>query len=151
MISKVNGVINCSEQIDLDDLGFLRKGPSDKISNLQREGRIGRVSHSLVLHLAEGVDPLDTWRMPYAEKLQVSLAAMDLRFVGEIPGLSAMQQKEVEVDLVKGDIVFKIGVVWDPAGLPSLFLSFGTPCMVIQSAAKLRTSHRAIFANILSF
>ena len=26
---KANGMINCAEQIDLDDLGFLNKGPSD--------------------------------------------------------------------------------------------------------------------------
>ena len=42
---------------------------------------------------------------PYAEKLQVCLAAMDLGFVGEIPGLSAAQKGEVEADLVTGDIV----------------------------------------------
>ena len=42
---KSNGMINCSEQIDLDDLGFLNKDKSDKISNDQREGRVGRVAH----------------------------------------------------------------------------------------------------------
>ena len=88
--------------------------------------------------------------MPYAEKLQVCLAAMDLGFAGEIPGLSAAQRGEVEADLVKGDIVFKIGVVWDPAGPLPLLLSLGNPSMCIQSAAKLRTSHRASSANKVS-
>ena len=86
-----NGVINCSEQIDLDDLGFLNKGRSDKTSDKQREGRVGRVAKSLVLHLADGVEPANTWIMPYAERLQVRLAAMDLGVVGELPDLSAAQ------------------------------------------------------------
>ena len=102
---RANGMINCSEQIDLDDLGFLNKGPSDEVSNTQREGRVGRVADSLVLHLTDAAEPSSTWRMPYAEKLQVCLAAMDLGFVGEIPGLSAAQKGEVEADLVTGDIV----------------------------------------------
>ena len=50
---KANAMINCSEQIDLDDLGFLNKGTSDKVSNKQREGRIGRVTDGLVLHLED--------------------------------------------------------------------------------------------------
>ena len=102
---KANGMINCAEQIDLDDLGCLNKGPSDEVSNTQREGRVGRVAHSLVLHLRDAVEPSGTWRMPYAEKLQVCLASMDLGFAGEIPGLSAAQKGEVEADLVTGDIV----------------------------------------------
>ena len=57
--------------------------------------------------------------MPYAERIKVSLAAMDLQFTKEIPGLSVADQKDAEADLVKGDIVFKICVVWDLAGLPS--------------------------------
>ena len=130
-----NGVINCSEQIDVDDLGFLNKVRSDKTSDKQREGRVGRVARSLVLHLANGVEPANTWVMPYAERLQVRLAAMDLGVFGELPGLSAAQQEEAEVDLVKGDIVFKIGVVGDPASLLSLFLSVGFPCMVIEMSA----------------
>ena len=58
---KANGVINCSEQIDLDDLGFLNKGKSDKISDNQREGRVARVADSLVLlsliHISEPTRP----------------------------------------------------------------------------------------------
>ena len=102
---KSNGMINCSEQIDLDDLGFLNKGPSDEVSNTQREGRVGRVAHSLVLHLEDAAEPSSTWRMPYAEKLQVCLAAMELGFDGEIPGLSAAQQMKAKEDLVTGDMV----------------------------------------------
>ena len=102
---KANGMINTSEQIDLDDLGFLNKDLSDEVSNTQREGRVGRVSHSVVLHLKDAAQPSSTWNMPYAEKLQVCLAAMDLNFVKEIPGVSAAQREEVEADLVTGDIV----------------------------------------------
>ena len=58
--------------------------------------------------------------MPYAERIKVSLAAMDLQFTKEIPGMSVADQKDAEADLVKGDIVFKICVVWDLAG-PLLF------------------------------
>ena len=47
---KANGVINCAEQIDLDDLGFLNKGPSDEVIHTQREGRVGRVAHSIEDH-----------------------------------------------------------------------------------------------------
>ena len=57
---KVNGMINCSEQIDLDDLGFLCKGPSVVVSINQREGRVSRVADSLVLHLADPVEPSST-------------------------------------------------------------------------------------------
>ena len=60
MISKVNGMINCSEQIDLDDLGFLCKGPSVVVSINQREGGVSRVADSLVLHLADPVEPSST-------------------------------------------------------------------------------------------
>ena len=130
-----NGVINCSEQMNLDDLGFLHKVWSDKSSDKQREGRVGRVARSLVLHLADGVEPANKWVMPYAERLQVRLAAMDLGVSGELPGLSAAQQEEAEVDLVNGDIVFKIGVVGDPSSLLFLFLSVGFPCMVIEMSA----------------
>ena len=63
------------------------------------------------------------------------MAAMDLGVVGELPGLSAAQQEEAEVDLVNGDIVFKIGVVGDPARPLPLFLSVGFPCMVMQRSA----------------
>ena len=57
---KVNGMINCSEQIDLDDLGFLCKGPSVEVSINQREGRVSRVADSLVLHPADPVEPSST-------------------------------------------------------------------------------------------
>ena len=57
---KVSGMINCSEQIDLDDLGFLCKGPSVVVSINQREGRVSRVANRLVLHLADPVDPSST-------------------------------------------------------------------------------------------
>jgi hypothetical protein len=130
-----NGMINCSEQIDPDDLSFLHKNTSDSISNKQREGRVGRVRHSLVLHLADGVEPVRRWVMPYPERLQVCLAAMDLGVTGDLPGLSACQQREVEMDLVIGVIVFKIGAVGDPACRISLLLSFRFPCMVFQSSA----------------
>ena len=119
-----NGMINCSEQIELDNLGFLRKGPSDKVSNEQRAGRVGRVTDSLELHLADPIDPSDTLSIPYGESLQVVMVAMELGYKGEIPGLSAVQQGNVVKDLVRGDIVFKIGVVLDPSGLRSLFLLF---------------------------
>ena len=33
--------------IDLDDLGFLNKGPSDEVIHTQREGSLGRVAHSI--------------------------------------------------------------------------------------------------------
>ena len=102
---KANGMINCSESIDLDALGFLNKGSSDKVSNLQREGRVGRVADSLVLHLKDPVEPLGTWSMPYAERLQVSLAAMELGYEGEIPGLRAGHEMEARDDLVTGDMV----------------------------------------------
>ena len=118
-------MINCSEQIDPDDLSFLHKNTSDRISNKQREGRVGRVRHSLVLHLADGVEPVRRWIMPYPERLQVCLAAMDLGVTGDLPGLSACQQREVQMDLVIGVIVFKIGAVGDPACRISLLLSFG--------------------------
>ena len=72
-----------------------------------------------MLHLADAVPPSITWIMPYAERIKVSLAAMDLQFTKEIPGLSVADRKDAEADLVKGDIVFKICVVWDLAGLPS--------------------------------
>ena len=111
-----NGMINCSEQIDLDGLGFLNKRSSDEVSNTQREGRVGRVADSLVLHLKDPVEPLATWSMPYGERLQVSLAAMELGFKGEIPGLRAGQEMEAKKDLVQGDIVIKSNIVWDPAG-----------------------------------
>ena len=100
-----NGMINCSEQIDVDGLGFLKKGLSDEVSNLQREGRVGRVADSLVLHLKDPVEPPGTWSMHYAERLQVNLAAMELGYEGEIPGLSARQQMEAKEDLVTGDMV----------------------------------------------
>ena len=86
---KSNGMINCSQQIVLDDLGFLTKVRSDKVNDKQREGRVGRVADSLILHLEKSVEPSSTWRMHYAERLKVSLAAMDLGFNGEIPGLLA--------------------------------------------------------------
>ena len=73
--------------------------------------------------------------MPYAEIFQACLAAMDLGVVGELPDLSAAQQEEAEVDLVNGDIVFKIGVVGDPASPLPLFLSVGFPCMVMHRSA----------------
>ena len=132
-----NGMINCSEQINPDDLSFLHKNPSDIISNNQREGRVGRVRHSLVLHLADGVEPVRRWIMPYPERLQVRLAAMDLGVFGVLPGLSACQQHEVEMDLVIGVIVFKIGAVGDPASRFSFLLSARFPCMVFQSSANL--------------
>ena len=98
--SKSNGVIICSEQIDLDEFGFLIKGKSDKFYHQQRQGRVGRVADSVVLHLKDEVEPVSKWVMPYAERLQVRLAAMDLGVVGELPDLSAAQQEEAEVDLV---------------------------------------------------
>ena len=146
---KVNGVINCSEQMDVDKLGFLNKNPSDEVSNTQREGRAGRVAHSVFLHLAKAAEPSTTWSMPYAEKIQVALAARDLQFAREIPGLSAAERKAAEADLVKGDIVLKFfscGIL--RASL--IFISLWGLCMGIQSAAKLHTGHRAIFAIILS-
>ena len=102
---KANGMINCSEQIDVDGLGFLKKGLSDEVSNKQREGRVGRVADSLVLHLKDPVEPLATWSMPYGERLQVSLAAMELGYEGEIPGLRAGDEMEARDDLVTGDMV----------------------------------------------
>ena len=33
--------------IDLDDLGFMNKGPSDEVIHTQREGSVGRVAHSI--------------------------------------------------------------------------------------------------------
>ena len=63
---------------------------------------------------------LYSWIMPYAERIKVSLAAMDLQCTKETPGLSVADQIDAESDLVKGDIVFKICVVWDLAGFPSL-------------------------------
>ena len=72
-----------------------------------------------MLHLKDADKPSSTWRMPYAEKLRVCLAAMDIGFTGIIPGLSLAQQEEVVADLVKGDKMLEIGVEWDPAGLPS--------------------------------
>ena len=89
-----NAVMNCSEQIDLDDLGFLSKGKSDNCYPQQREGRVGRVADSLVLHLGDVVEPVTKWVMPYAEILQACLAAMDLGVVGELPDLNAAQQEE---------------------------------------------------------
>jgi hypothetical protein len=84
--------------------------------------------------------------MPYPERLQVRLAAMDLGVSGELPGMSVAQQEEAEVDLVKGNIVFKIGVVGDPSSLVFLFLS------VVRNVSKLcvsRTSHRVCFAALM--
>ena len=46
-----NTVINCSEQIYLDDCGSLVKVNSDNRYHQQREGRVGRVADSPVLHL----------------------------------------------------------------------------------------------------
>ena len=46
-----NTVINCSEQIYLDDCGSLVKVNSDNCYHQQREGRVGRVADSPVLHL----------------------------------------------------------------------------------------------------
>ena len=46
-----NGMINCSEMIDLDDLGFLSKSRSDEVSDSPRVGRGGRVEDRLILHL----------------------------------------------------------------------------------------------------
>ena len=100
-----NGMINCSEQIDLDGLGFLNKHSSDEVSNTQREGRVGRVADSLVLHLKDAVEPSATWSMPYGERLQVSLAAMELGYEGEIPGLRGGHVLEAKDDLVTGDMV----------------------------------------------
>ena len=57
---RANGMINCSEQIDLDDLGFLCKGPSVEVSINQREGSVSIVAYSLVLHLADPVEPSST-------------------------------------------------------------------------------------------
>ena len=124
---KVNGMINCSEQIDVDPLGFLTKNVSDEVSNTQRLGRAGRVANSLVLQLGQSVASSSTWCMPYATKLQVKLAATERRFHGDIPGLSVAQQTEVESDLVTGDIMFKMGALWDPADLSFLSFSFGNP------------------------
>ena len=73
--------------------------------------------------------------MPYPERLQVRLAAMDLGVFGDLPGLSACQQHEVEMDLVIGVIVFKIGAVGDPSSRFSLLLSVRFPCMVFLSSA----------------
>ena len=104
---KVNGVINSSQQIHVNKLGFLIKGPSDSVSDAQRAGRAGRVADSLVLHLADAVPPSTTWVMPYAERIKVSLAAMDLQFTNDIPGLSVADRKDAQADLVKGDIVLR--------------------------------------------
>ena len=49
-----------------------------------------------------------------------SLAAMVLQFTLAKPGLIVTDQKDAEADLVIGDIVFKICVVWYFAGLRSL-------------------------------
>ena len=51
-----NGMINCSKQIDLDDLGFRPKNLWDHVSDAQREGRCARVTDSLILHLGKSVD-----------------------------------------------------------------------------------------------
>ena len=59
---KVNGMISCSEQIDLHDFGFLCKGPSVEASSNQREGRVSRVADSLVLHPADPNEPSSTRR-----------------------------------------------------------------------------------------
>ena len=67
---KSNGVINCSEQIYLDDCGSLFKVYSDNCYHQQREGRVGRVADSPVLHLGDVVEPVTKWVMPYAEILQ---------------------------------------------------------------------------------
>ena len=139
---RANGMINCAEQIRINNLGFLIKGPSDEVSHTQREGRVGRVTHSLYLHLDDPIEPSDTWVMPYPELLKVRLAAMDLEYTKEIPGLSAAQRREAEADLVQGDIVFKIGVAWDPVE---------TRAWLIQCAAKLGTNHRARFAKNVWF
>ena len=80
-----------------------------------------------MFHLSDAVEPCSTWRKQYAEKLQVCLAAMELRFAGTVCCLSIAQQKEDEVDLVKGDIVSKIGVVRDTEGLRR-FLYLFVPC-----------------------
>ena len=45
----IEGFVCCSivRIIDLDDLGFLNKGPSDEVIHTQREGSVGRVAHSI--------------------------------------------------------------------------------------------------------
>ena len=53
---KANVVFDCSERIDLDDVGFLYKCPSNEVRNLQHEGRVGRMDCSLVHHLADAFD-----------------------------------------------------------------------------------------------
>jgi len=60
--------------------------------------------------------------MPYPEQLKVCLAARQLCVDDAIPGLTDADRAEAEIDLVMGDTVFKICVVWVPAGYLSTFL-----------------------------
>ena len=161
---RANGMINCSEQIEVDNLNFLHKKTSDWVSNLQREGRVGRGRDGLYLHLKDGVEPSSAWEIHYAQKLQVGLAVMDLDFNNEIPALSTAQQKDVEADLVKGDIVFKIRVVWDPAGLPSVSYPLGTcawlskaqqscvpaTALVLQTMSRFESLHRLVLNSLVT-
>ena len=88
--------------------------------------------------------------MAYDERLRCCLTSMALGFTGEIPGLTREERDEAVADLVKGDIVVKIGVVWDPAGLPSLsyplgpraWLSKAQQSCVPATALFLQTSYR---------
>ena len=119
---KANGMINCRQHMTINRLGFLVKENSDEVSDVQRRGRVGRVADSLTLDLGNPSEPSSTWTMPYPEQLKVCLAARELGVDDEIPGLTDADRAEAEIDLVMGDTVFKICVVWVPAGYLSTFL-----------------------------
>ena len=86
------GMFTCSEEIHINHL---------EVSDAQRTGRVGRDADSLTLPLGYSSAPSSTWRMPDAERLKVCLAAMELCFDGDIPGLS--DAGPAETDLVIGD------------------------------------------------
>ena len=106
---KANGMIIVSEEMHVDDLGILISRTSDEVTEAQRRGRVGRVEDHTFLQLGVSAEPSSTWRMHYAEKRKVCLAAMDLGFNDEILGLIAAHKEEAEADLVSGDMVLTGG------------------------------------------
>ena len=98
----VNGLVDWGEEMHCDKLGFLQKGRSDPVTETQRGGRILRVCDGIEVTLADDKKgERCPWVPPYAERLQVTLAAVALGIRDTPIGLSAAQHVEAKNDLAR--------------------------------------------------
>ena len=97
----INGVIDLDEEIQKDDLDFLKVDTSSQQSATQRAGRAGRTRDGLVLRLGKAPHAdADEWVLPYSEALQTTLVAQQLQYPGPIPGVAESRRRSLLADLV---------------------------------------------------